>query len=245
MPMGVMAWAMLAFAIAGLVKGISGIGYSTTALPILTLGVGIETAMPLVLIPSMTSNLMVMASAGHFRSSLARFWPLYAAMLPGLVLGLWMLPRLDKSMTEAALGAVILGYTVYAFARPDMNLPQRLHAVLMAPVGFLNGFVNGLTGSQMMPIIPYMMSLKLQPNEFVQSTNIGFTLSSLVMLAGLTSIGYLDWTILLISLIGLVPALASVSIGTAMRSQLPEKAFRTIVLCILAGLAISLLLQHT
>ena len=244
MPIGVMAWAMLAFAVAGLVKGISGIGYSTTALPILTLGVGIETAMPLVLLPSIASNLMVMVTAGHFRSSLSRFWPLYVAMLPGLILGLSTLSRVDKSIAEVALGAVILGYTAYALARPETMLPAHLHKLFMVPAGFLNGLVNGLTGSQIMPMIPYMMSLKLQPNEFVQSTNIGFTLASLVMLAGLTSIGYLDWSIVFISLAGLVPAFACVKVGTAVRSRLQAHAFRIIVLMVLAVLAISLLARH-
>lgn len=244
MPIGVMAWAMLAFAVAGLVKGISGIGYSTTALPILTLGVGIETAMPLVLLPSIASNLMVMVTAGHFRSSLSRFWPLYVAMLPGLILGLSTLSRVDKSIAEVALSAVVLGYTAYALARPETTLPAHLHKLFMVPAGFLNGLINGLTGSQIMPMIPYMMSLKLQPNEFVQSTNIGFTLASLVMLAGLTSIGYLDWNIVFISLAGLLPAFACVKVGTAIRSRLPAHAFRTIVLMVLAVLAISLLARH-
>lgn len=235
---------MLAFLLAGLVKGMSGIGYSTTALPILTLGIGIETAMPLVLLPSMSSNVMVMVSAGHFRSCLARFWPLYAAMLPGLVLGLFALSRVDKNIAETALGGVILAYAAYALARPAMSLPAHLHNMLMAPTGFFNGLVNGLTGSQMMPLLPYMMSLKLIPDEFVQATNIGFTMSSLVMLAGLAGIGYLDFDILIVSIAGLVPAFAGVRIGSAIRSRLPANAFRILVLIVLACLALSLIVRH-
>src|SRR5215470_8123905 len=67
----------LGFFIAGVVKGATGLGYSTSALPILTLAVGLHTAMPLVLFPSLASNLTVMVGAGHFRATLRRFRWLY------------------------------------------------------------------------------------------------------------------------------------------------------------------------
>ncbi len=73
---------------AALVKGVTGLGFSTTAMPLLTLAVGLERALPLVLMPSITSNILVMVDAGHFRASVRRFWPLYVALLPGIALGL-------------------------------------------------------------------------------------------------------------------------------------------------------------
>jgi putative spermidine/putrescine transport system permease protein len=71
----------LGFLAAGGVKGATGLGYSTSALPVLTLAVRPHTAMPLVLFPALASNLTVMIGAGHFRSTLRRF------ILPGVVSG--------------------------------------------------------------------------------------------------------------------------------------------------------------
>lgn len=44
--------------------------------------------------------------------------------------------------------------------RPD-SLPQQWEGWLKAPVDFCPGFVNGLTGSQVMPSLPYMPSSSL------------------------------------------------------------------------------------
>ena len=41
---------------AALVKGTTGLGFSTSALPFLTLAVGLERALPLVLVPSIASS---------------------------------------------------------------------------------------------------------------------------------------------------------------------------------------------
>ena len=76
-----------AYFIAAFVKGATGLGFSTSALPILALGIGLKAAMPLVIIPSLVSNSIIMAQAGHFRETLQRFWPMFVATLPGLVVG--------------------------------------------------------------------------------------------------------------------------------------------------------------
>lgn len=42
---------------------------------------------------------------------------------------------------------------------------------LRVPTGFLTGFINGLTGSQVMPVLPYLFSLNLDIKTFVQAIN--------------------------------------------------------------------------
>ena len=49
---------------------------------------------------------------------------------------------------------------------------------LRVPVGLVNGIFTGLTGSQMMPLLPYMLALRLDTNRFVQANNIAVTLAS-------------------------------------------------------------------
>ena len=69
------------FFFAAFVKGVTGLGFSTTALPFLVLSIGLKETLPLLIIPSILSNLQVMRSAGHFRVSCLQFWPLYIATL--------------------------------------------------------------------------------------------------------------------------------------------------------------------
>lgn len=226
--------------IAGLVKGATGVGYSTTALPIIALGLGLDRAMPLVLLPSMASNVTVMLGAGEFRSTFHRFRWLYVALLPGLAAGLALLGSIPPSTAARVLGCVIVAYAIYALWRTPLTLSASAERRLNVPVGLLNGFINGLTGSQILPSVPYALSLGLSSDGVVQLTNVVFTLSSLVMLFGLSRIGYLDATTFLLSAAGLLPALAGVKIGAQLRRRIPVETFRRLVLATLAVLGVLL-----
>lgn len=236
------AIAGIGFVAAGLVKGATGVGFSTTALPVVALGIGLERAMPLVLISSMASNIMVMRQAGELQVTWVRFWPLFLALLPGLALGLAALSYANTATAARLLGLVIMLYAIYALLRPRLDIPPHLERTLNIPVGLVNGFINGLTGSQIMPCVPYALSLHLSPDGVVQLTNICFTVSSLVMMAGLYRIGFLDATTLTGSAFGVIPAFVGVAVGSHMRTRLPPEAFRKGVLLVLMALAAVLMI---
>jgi uncharacterized membrane protein YfcA len=234
--------AIIGLAIAGLVKGATGIGFSTTGLPIIALSIGLDRAMPLVLLPSISSNLSVMLSAGEFRVMLTHYRWLYVALLPGLICGLFLLTRIDTHNAARVLGAIIIAYVAYALIRPGLSVPKTYERWLNAPTGFLNGLLNGLTGSQILPVVPYALSLGLTPDGIIQITNIAFTLSSLVMIVGLNRIGFLDGTTFLLSAAGVVPGLMGVAAGTRLRKRMQQQAFREAVLVVLMGLAVLLII---
>ena len=149
-----------AFLFAALVKGVTGLGFSTTALPFLVYALGIKEALPLLIIPSITSNLIVMRDVGKFRPTVSRFRWLYLAVAPGVVSGLWLLNWLDPIISSAVLGIALIVYCVIAWLQPDFRLSRRIAKLLEIPVGFATGLINGVTGSQVMPVLPFLLSLQ-------------------------------------------------------------------------------------
>lgn len=222
-----------AFFFAAFSKGVTGIGFSTTCLPILALAIGLKETLPLLLIPSVASNAIVMVEAGHFRESLRRFWPLLLAAVPGIAVGLALLTWLDQGRAAGFLGLVLAGYAIFAFRTPDLRLPERLERPLAPVTGFLTGIVNGLTGSQVMPVLPYMLSLRMEPDRFVQGINCSFTFCSLVMAVGLSKIGLMTGEAALTSVLGLLPVYVGVRLGGMVRRRLAPEMFRTLVLAML------------
>ena len=98
------------------------------------------------------------------------------------------------------------------------------------PAGFCNGFVNGLTGSQVMPVLPYLLSLDLNKSAFIQAINISFTFSSMIMLAGMNRLGHLSLDVLLIAACGLIPVLLGVYLAGRLQRRLTGAFHRTLVL---------------
>ena len=111
-----------AFLFAAFVKGVTGLGFSTTALPFLVYALGIKEALPLLIIPSIASNLIVMHDVGQFRPAASRFRWLYLTVVPGVVFGLLLLNWLDPIVSSAVLGIALILYCVIAWLQPDFRM---------------------------------------------------------------------------------------------------------------------------
>ena len=83
---------------AGIIKGATGIGYSSCALPFLVASLGLKEAIVLVVAPAMASNVAVLFTTGSLKHSLRKFWPLYVATLPAPA-------RLDDFPQDSESGA--------------------------------------------------------------------------------------------------------------------------------------------
>ena len=221
-----------AFFFAALVKGITGLGFSTTALPFIVYAIGLKEALPLLIVPSVVSNLIVMRDAGHFRATLMQFRLIYAAAPVGIFIGLALL-----------IGLVLIIYCVITITQPAFRLPTALARRLEIPVGFTTGLVNGVTGSQVMPVLPYLLSLHLDRNVFIQAINISFTISSGVFAIGLAWVGLFTFDTTQISFVGLVAMLVGLKLGIPIRHRLSESSFRRAVLGLLILLGAGLVLR--
>jgi hypothetical protein len=225
---------------AGLLKGTTGLGYSSCALPFLVAATDLKTAIVLVLAPAMASNLALIWTAGHFRETLVRFRLLYLALVPGIACGIGMLIWVDQVLATRILGLLTILYALFALVQPQLSLSPRLELALQLPVGLVNGVFTGLTGSQIMPLLPYMLSLRLDADRFVQAVNVSVALASLVMAFGLALAGLMSPLLAAFSVLGIVPAILGVSLGNVIRRYLPSAVFRTFVLLVLAVTGLSL-----
>jgi len=237
------AFILTAYVVASGIKGLTGIGFSTSCLPIMALRLDLKIAIPLVIVPSIVSNLVVMFQAGRFREAISRFWPLYLASIPGLVAGLTILVAIDANIAKAILGLVLISYALWALRNKTFSLSAEWERLLKMPVGLCTGFVNGLTGSQVMPVLPYLLSLKLNKNAFVQSINISFTLSSLIMLVGMNRLGHLSFNTFLTAFGGLIPVLLTVYLAGRLQGRLTGALHRTMVLTFLLVMGLILLVK--
>lgn len=233
-----MEWYLLCLAgagffIAGIIKGATGLGYSSCALPFLTSTIGLKPAMALVLIPAMATNVSLAFTTGHFVEITRRFSSLYLATVPGVAVGIYLLVWIGSSLAAKMLGTIIVGYVALILLRPRYALSVRLERLLQFPTGFANGVLTGLTGSQVMPLFPYMMALQLEPARMVQAINLAVMIASAVLAFGLIATGAMTGQLLGLSVLAVGPALLGVEIGAKVRSKIPPSQFRLGVLLVL------------
>lgn len=178
-----------------------------------------------------------MVDAGRFREALGRFWPMVLMGLPGVAIGIWLLDRTDPMIAAAFVGIALAVYSLFARARPSLALPSQRARPLGPAVGLANGVVNGPTGSQVMPSMPHLPALRLPPDLFVQTSNIGFTAWRLARAVGLSGIGLVSGKAVALSAAGILPVILGIWLGGKVRRRLPAETSRraALVLLLLAG----------
>lgn len=234
---------VIAFSVAGFVKGAIGLGFSTIALPILVLGIGIKASLPLVLVPSLLSNVVVMRKAGGFVSALKEYQVLFAMTVLGVVGGVMILGAIETGSAAQVLGVFLVIYAAHSLWRSNKMASWGRSLLVQSSVGISTGVVNGITGSQMMPLLPYLISLDLPPQRLVQVSNISFTLSSLVMFVGLSQIGIMTMEALVASIVGTPAMYVGIVIGNRLQSRLSADSFRTGVILLLGSAGVILIFK--
>lgn len=106
----------------------------------MALRLDLKFAIPLVIIPSIASNIVVMIQAGHFHEALRRFWPLYVSSVPGLLFSLSLLVMIAPVAAKAILGLVLIAYALWALSNKSFSLSDKWERNLKLPMGVLYGF---------------------------------------------------------------------------------------------------------
>lgn len=237
------ALAICGLFLAGILKGATGLGYASCALPFLVVAIGLKPAISLVIIPAVATNVGVAITTAHLLETARTFARLYISIVPGVVVGIGLLHWVDQAAAVQVLGVSILGYVALALSKPNLSLPRQWQATLQVPTGFANGVLSGMTGSQVMPLFPYMMSLHLSADRMVQAVNLAVLVTSLVLTVGLLSSGIMSLNMLMLSIVAIVPALLGVSVGSRARGLISERQFRTTVLMVIGALGLLLLVR--
>jgi uncharacterized protein len=232
------------FFAAALIKGLTGLGFMSICLPLVSSFIDITVAIPLLIIPSLASNVMLIAQTKRFGESVRRFWPLYVSAFPGLYVGVSLLYHTGNTIAKAVLGLMSIAYSLYLLLNINISVGNKYERFLNVPVGLANGFLNGLTGTQVMPMLPYLISLRLHRDLLINAINLGFTLSTLVLLALLGKFDFLTLHIIGISVIGIIPVSLGIFIGSKLRYHISDERFRIAVLIILLIVGLNLILNR-
>jgi uncharacterized protein len=101
------------------------------------------------------------------------------------------------------------------------------------PVGFLNGLLTGLTGSQVVPLVPYMMALRIGVDQTVQAISLGVLILSLLLGLSLWAAEAAEPELMRASLLAVVPALLGAAAGTRLQAFLPVAWARSFIVAVI------------
>ncbi|WP_341914703.1 sulfite exporter TauE/SafE family protein [Ferrovibrio terrae] len=221
-----LAWIGAVFLLAGTVKGTIGLGLPSISLGLLAATLDLRVAMILLLAPNLVTNLWQACTGGHFTLLLRRLWLFLLCAAGAIWLGSAGLIAVDTRLLAALLGLLLAIYALIGLTRPPLSLPAR-HEVWAGPlVGVANGVLTGLTGSFVVPGVPYLQALGLSRDQLVQAMGMLFMASTIALGASLGGRSLLTGELLWLSLAAVLPALLGMGLGRRLRQHLSEAGFK-------------------
>jgi hypothetical protein len=230
------------FLMAGVVKGVIGLGLPTVAMGLLGMAMLPTQATALLIIPATVTNVWQLVAGGQLQALIRRLWPMLLLIFLGTGLGtLWLGMGSDQSMSRV-LGGVLTLYALSGLFLPPLHVSSRYEVWLGPLCGLITGVVTSATGLFVIPAVPYLQALGLDRNQLVQALGLSFTVSTLALAAGLYWRGVLGGGEIGASVLALVPALLGMMLGQWLRQRISAVLFKRVFFVGMGLLGLHLLL---
>jgi uncharacterized membrane protein YfcA len=232
---------LVAFLLAGFVKGVIGLGLPTVAMGLLAIAVAPAQAAALLVVPSFVTNVWQLAAGPSLVPLWRRLWTLLLGILVGALLGALLgafvggglLVTDDGTRASIGLGIALVLYAVAGLTSFTVPVQARWEPWLSPLIGAATGVVTAATGVFVLPAVPYLQAMGLDKDDLVQALGLSFLVSTLALAGLLAHDGAMQWSIAGGSLVALAPALLGMAIGQRVRALVRPATFRT---CFFLGL---------
>ncbi len=215
-----------AFFLAGVVKGVTGMGLPTVAMGALGTLLSPVAAANLLILPSLVTNVWQLLAGPAFSPLMRRLWPMMLAIGTGTLLATPFLAGGDTAFSTAMLGAALMIYGGYTLVARPFSVSASAERWLSVPVGIITGVITGCTGVFVMPAVPYLQALGLAKEGLIQALGLSFTVSTLALAAGLMARGAFAPDNLFLSALAIAPASAGMWAGQLIRQVISPARFR-------------------
>lgn len=186
----VIAITLLILFVSALTKATLGFGESILAIPLLTLVLGLQVAVPLMALLAAAITVMLLLN-GWQQVNFQATWRLLLGAIIGVPIGVWVLKALPVVWLTTSLGILLIFVGLYNLVRPAFTTLCGAYWAYF--FGFMAGALGGAYNIASPPIVVYGATQRWSPEAF-RFTLQGFFLPlSALILVGHASAGF--WTI--------------------------------------------------
>ena len=214
------------FCLAGFVKGMVGLGLPTVSLGLLSIIVDLPTAMALLVMPSLATNVWQALAGGQIGPLWRRLWLFLLMAVVMVHLGAQLSTLVETQFLHRCLGALLLLYAISGLMTKPPQLSPRLEMILGPVCGAINGLLTGLTGMLFVPGVMFLQSIGLPRDALVQAMGMLFATSTASLGLALYRHDLMPLSLGIVSAVALLPALIGMQIGLRLRQRLSQDLFR-------------------
>ena len=233
----------LTFLLAGIVKGVTGMGLPTVAIAILGAITSPVSAASLLVIPSFVTNFWQLFMGPDLLALMKRLWLMMLGIVVGTLAGSSLLMSANTEYASVELGSALVLYAVHSRWAKPLSVSARLERLLSPVIGLTTGAITGGTGVFVIPAVPYLQAIGLSKDDLIQELGLSFTVSTIALAAGSSRGGAFHLGNITLSALAVIPSLLGMWVGTMVRERISETTFRHWFLIFLAILGLELVVR--
>lgn len=226
MPASTLIFVGAVFAVAGLAKGVTGLGLPTISMGLLATIMSPVQAAAILLLPSFVTNLWQMVAGPSLGIVLRRLWPMMLAVCAGTWTGLGLMTGTTARFGTTLLGTALVLYAITGLAKWRLSVPKAWELILSPVVGAATGLITAATGVFVIPAVLYLQAIGLEKEELIQALGLSFTISTLALAVNVGIEGGLQVSMASDTIVALGLACIGMWIGQVIRLRLSPPAFR-------------------
>ncbi len=230
LPLGTVVGVIGALIIAGMTKGLIGIGMPIVAVPLLSAFLDLPLVVTLLSIPLIISNIPQAIDGERLSVVFRHLAPILLGLTGGTLIGVYLLTSINPSALKPAVGVALILVASAMLFLPHFRVPASARAVMSPAAGLVGGVLGGLAALPGPLVFVYLLALGIERDRFVQYSSAFLTVAATLLAVSLGGMGALSWTDTLVSTLSVLPILAGMWFGAKVRHFVSIELFRRMVL---------------
>lgn len=233
--------ALVVYLLAGTVKGVVGIGLPTAAIGMMSQLIQPGTAIALVIIPMIVTNIWQVYRCGQVRSSIRRYWRFMLSLAVVISVSSRFATQVSQSALMLVMGITIVIFSLDTLWRKPWVLPASYDRITQYLAGIAGGVMGGFAGIWSPPMVGYLLAIGVDRDEFVRALGLLILVGSVFLGIGYWQTGLLSVEIAKASVFVTVAALLGFVIGERIRRRLDAARFKKLVLVLFIVMGLNLI----
>jgi len=212
--------------LAGLLKGVLGVGLPLVAVPLLSFLVPVPTAIMILAVSTLLSNGFQALQGGRIFAVTRRYWGLIVPFIIAIFLATRFLLLLHNDWLGLTIGTVLVVFALLHQFRRPFSVGEKYEKVFNPIVGIIAGIIGGISSFYGPVLMMYMIALNVQKALFVSTMSTLLFAGAFPLILSLMMYGLMGQNEFIMSALGLIPVFAGLLIGQSIRVHVSEQPFQ-------------------
>jgi len=232
-----------AFFIAGVVKGVIGIGLPTTAITIMTFFVSPLMALGLNLIPMTVANIWQLSKADNPRELVKNYKYFATSLVVCILITSFYANQIGDDVVRLIFAVAVLLFVCLQVFGFNFKMKPNHDNFWQGGLGALGGLVGGAASIWAVPVTMYLLMKNVKPKQFVDVSGFLIMIGCIPVSIGYIATGVFQPNMFIYGALGSVIGIIGFQIGEKLRNKINAKTFRNLLLVFFSFSAINMIIQ--